>query len=58
MQGVAPQDLRDDGGLRRHVGQEMARVQAQVEGLITDAPRRRLVRARPSADGGNHAAGG
>jgi hypothetical protein len=57
VQGMAPQDLRDDGGLRRHVGQEMTRVQAQVEALITDAPRRRLVRARPSDNGGGHATG-
>jgi hypothetical protein len=55
VQGVAPQDLRDDSGLRRHVGQEMASVQERVEALITDAPRRRLVRARPSDNGGAHA---
>jgi hypothetical protein len=57
VQGVGPQELRDDNSLRQHVAQEMARVQAQVEGLITAVPRRRLVRARSSANGGGHAAG-
>jgi hypothetical protein len=58
VRGVSPQDLRDSDSLRQQVAAEMARVRGQVEGLITDAPRRRLVRARPSADGGNHVAGG
>jgi hypothetical protein len=58
VQGVSPQDLRDSDSLRQQVAAEMARVRERVEGLITDAPRRRLVRARPSAEGGNHAAGG
>jgi hypothetical protein len=58
VRGVSSQDLRDSDSLRQQVAAEMARVRGQVEGLITDAPRRRLVRARPSADGGNHAAGG
>jgi hypothetical protein len=54
VRGVTPQQLRDSGELRQHVAQEMARVQTQVEGLITEAPRRRLVRARPSGNGGDH----
>lgn len=58
VRGVSPQDLRDNDSLRLQVAAEMVRVQEQVEGLITDAPRRRLVRARPSASGGGHAAGG
>jgi hypothetical protein len=56
VQGVTPQRLRDDTALRGHVAMEMARVRAQVTGLITGAPRRRLVRQRPSANGGGHAA--
>ncbi len=55
VRGVAPQELRDDGALRRHVAAEMAGVQARVEGLITDAPRRRLIRMQPAANGGGHA---
>ena len=58
VQGVSPQQLRDSDSLRQQVAAEMARVRGQVEGLLTDAPRRRLVRARPSADGANHVAGG
>jgi hypothetical protein len=57
VQGVGPQELRDDNSLRQQVAQQMARVQAQVEGLITAVPRRRLVRARSSANGGGHVAG-
>jgi hypothetical protein len=55
VQGVTPQRLRDDTPLRNHVAMEMSRVQAQVAGLITEMPRRRLVRHRPSANGGGHA---
>ena len=58
VRGVTPQALRDSDSLRQQVAAEMARVREPVEGLLTDAPRRRLVRARPSAEGGNHAAGG
>jgi hypothetical protein len=54
VRGVTPQDLRDSGALRQHVAAEMARVQAGVEALLTEAPRRRLVRARLSANGGSH----
>jgi hypothetical protein len=54
VRGVSPQDLRDSGALRQHVAAEMARVQAGVEALITEAPRRRLVRVRPSANGATH----
>src|SRR5262249_49607901 len=55
VQGVSPQNLRDNDGLRQQIASEMTRVREQVAGLITDAPRRRLVRARPSANGGGHA---
>jgi hypothetical protein len=58
VQGVSPQELRDRDSLRQQIATEMTRVREQVEGLITDVPRRRLVRARPLAEGGDHAAGG
>jgi hypothetical protein len=54
VQGVTPQQLRDSGELRQRIAEEMARVQTRVEGLLTDAPRRRLIRNRPSANGGRH----
>jgi hypothetical protein len=57
VQGLSPQELRDSDTLRQQIATEMTRVREQVEGLITDVPRRRLVRARPAAEGGNHAAG-
>jgi hypothetical protein len=58
VRGVSPRDLRDNDALRQQVAAEMARVRQQVEGLITDAPRRRLIRARPTSEEGSHAAGG
>src|SRR5205809_6238286 len=48
VRGVAPQDLRDDAGLRRHVAAEIAVVQSQLEGMTVERPRRRVVRASPS----------
>jgi hypothetical protein len=58
VRGVSPQDLRDSGSLRQQIAAEMTRVREQVDGLITEVPRRRLVRVRPSTNGGGHAAGG
>jgi hypothetical protein len=58
VQGISPQDLRDQESLRQHVAAEMAQVQAQVERLIVDAPRRRIVRARSSGNGAHHDAAG
>ena len=58
VQGVTPQRLRDSDDLRQHVASEMARVQTQVEGLITEAPRRRLIRSRPADSGGGNGAAG
>jgi len=56
VRGVTPQSLRDSDSLRQQIVSEMARVRSQVESLITDVPRRRLVRTRPSSNGGDHAA--
>jgi hypothetical protein len=44
VQGVGPQDLRDDVSLRRHVAAEMAVVQSQLESMTVERPRRRIVR--------------
>jgi hypothetical protein len=57
VRGVTPQDLRDNDMLRQHVAAEMSRVQAQLDGMVVDRPRRRIVRAAPSANGGAHAPG-
>ena len=58
VQGVKPQDLRDNDGLRRLVASEMAGVQTSVERMIVDAPRRRIIRPQVNGEGGNHAAAG
>jgi hypothetical protein len=56
VQGLTPQELRNQESLRQQVAATMTQVQTHVESLITDAPRRRLIRTRPLANGGNHAA--
>jgi len=57
VRGVTPQDLRDDAGLRQHVAAEMAVVQSQLESMTVERPRRRIVRASPSRNGGGDATG-
>ncbi len=46
VQGVRPQELRDNAGLRQHVAAELTQVQAALDGMMIDQPRRRLVRNR------------
>lgn len=56
VQGISPQNLRDNDSLRRQINRDMSRVQAEVEGLLVTAPRRRIIRTRPEVNGGAHAA--
>ena len=56
VRGVTPQGLRDSAELRSHVAGQLSRVQAGLEGLIVERPRRQLI--RPGRNGGDHAAGG
>jgi hypothetical protein len=56
VQGVTPQGLRDDDGLRRQIATQLGQVRSGLDGLVVDQPRRRIVRAGPSANGGSHAA--
>jgi hypothetical protein len=51
VQGVGPQDLRDRDGLRRAVATQMSRVQAELDQLIVERPRRRIL--RQAAPGGS-----
>jgi len=44
IRGVEPQDLRDNQNLRQHVATEMSRVQATLDGLLIDRPRRNILR--------------
>ena len=55
VQGVQPQELRDNDGLRRHVAEQLTRVGATLEGMLVDKPRRRIIRSSPSGNGVNHA---
>jgi hypothetical protein len=55
VQGVEPQELRDNGSLRRHVAEQLTRVGAALEGMLVEKPRRRIIRASASGNGANHA---
>lgn len=44
VQGVQPQELRDDASLRQHIATSLASVQAALDGMLVDRPRRRIVR--------------
>jgi len=57
VQGVTPQDLRDDNVLRAQIATDMAQVQSALETMIVDRPRRQIIRANPSTNGVNHAHG-
>jgi hypothetical protein len=56
VSGVTPQALRDDTNLRQQVANDMARVREQVESLLVERPRRRLIRPGLSDNGVNHGA--
>lgn len=58
VQGVGPQDLRDNDGLRQHVAAQLSQVQTTLDGMLVDRPRRRIVRASASPHGADHAAAG
>jgi hypothetical protein len=49
VRGVAAQDLRDGEGLRREVASQLSRVQASLDAMLVERPRRRIIRqaARP-----------
>ena len=44
VRGIEPQALREDKDLRQHVATEMSRVQATLDGLLVDRPRRAILR--------------
>ncbi|WP_010583150.1 hypothetical protein [Schlesneria paludicola] len=44
IQGVRPQQLREDVSLRQQIGRQMANVQASLDGLLVDRPRRSIIR--------------
>jgi hypothetical protein len=48
VRGVAPQELRDNNTLRQQVVTQLAGVQAVLDGMMVDRPRRVIVRNRPT----------
>ena len=44
IQGVEPQQLRDNQSLRRHVATNLSTVESVLDGLLMDRPRRRILR--------------
>ena len=51
VRGVGAQDLRDSGALRQRVTTELSRVQAALDDLLVDRPRRRILRQAPAPGG-------
>jgi hypothetical protein len=52
VRGVEPQVLRANETLRQHVATQLSSVQASLDGMLVDRPRRNLLRNRP-AEGGD-----
>lgn len=46
IQGVEPQELRDNSSLRQQITRQMASVQASLDGLLVDRPRRSIIRPK------------
>ena len=44
LRGVEPQQLRDSDGMSRDIATRLTGVQSQLEGLLVDRPRRRILR--------------
>ncbi len=51
VQGIEPQALRDNDGLRQQVATQLAGVQSVLDGLMVDRPRRSIIRPRASTGG-------
>lgn len=48
VHGLQPQQLRDSASLRQQVSRQMASVQASLDGMLVDRPRRSIVRPQRS----------
>jgi hypothetical protein len=44
VSGVQPQQLRDDAALRQEIATQLSTVQATLDGLLVDKPRRNILR--------------
>ena len=49
VRGIEPQQLRGDSSLRERIATKLSGVQATLDGLLVDRPRRRLLRSRSEA---------
>jgi hypothetical protein len=50
IQGIQPQAVRDSQALRQQISSQLSAVQATLDGLLVDKPRRRILRsAKPEA---------
>jgi hypothetical protein len=49
IQGIEPQAVRDSDSLRQHVGTQFSAIQAALDGMLVDQPRRRIL--RPGKEG-------
>lgn len=50
VRGIAPQSLRDNQFLRQDVAAQLSAVQATLDGLMVDRPRRRIIRSGAQAE--------
>ena len=54
FRGVSPEQVRSAPALRQQLQTGMSEVRRQLDGLVIDAPRRRIVRPQPATNGANH----
>ena len=50
VRGVEPQQLRDNATLRQQVAAQLSGVQATLDGLLVDRPRRRILRSATNGE--------
>jgi len=51
IDGIDPQDLRDSDRMRKHVASQLGKVQSGLDDLLTDKPRRNIIRPGTPAPG-------
>jgi hypothetical protein len=50
VQGVRPQQLRENNGLRQQIATQLSGVQSHLDGLLVERPRRNILRPQRSAE--------
>jgi hypothetical protein len=51
VRNVGAQELRDSDALRNQVATQLTRVQASLDAMLVDRPRRRILRNVPASGG-------